>query len=404
MPEKAGLKDVDVAGRRVLLLADFNVPLAPSGAVADDTRIRAALPTIQHLVEQGAKVAIISHLGRPKGRRDPSLSLAPVAAHLSDLLGRPVAFAPDCVGEAAERTVASLGPGDVALLENLRFHPGEEANDPAFAQALARHGDVFVNDAFGSAHRAYASTVGVARLLPAVAGFLMEREVAQLSRLLRPERPFAAVVGGAKISDKLALLRNLLPRVDAVLLGGGLANTLLLAQGVPMGASLVEPEALDEARRLLAEAQARGVAVHLPRDLVVAPQFHPDARSRRVAAADGVPEGWLALDIGTETVRAFRRAFRGMRMIFWNGPMGVAEWPRFAAGTAGVARAVAAHPGFTVVGGGDSVAALRQQGLDGRIDHVSTGGGASLAFLEGRELPALAALADRPARVEAPGR
>lgn len=394
---KKTLNDVDVTGKRALVLVDFNVPLDSAGRVADDTRVRAAVPTINYLAGLGARVALLSHLGRPGGEVVPRFSLRPVAKRLEDLLGRPVAFAEDCVGDAAREAVANLPEGGVVLLENVRFHKGEEANDPEFARRLAELGDIFVNDAFGVAHRAHASTVGVPRYLPAVAGFLMEREIEALSRLLSPERPFAAVVGGAKISDKLGLLANLLDRVDAVLLGGGLANTLLAASGVAMGSSLVEDDRLDDARRFLDLARQRGVEVLLPKDLVVAESFHPESRSRRVAVADGVPDGWRALDIGTETVRRYRKQIGRMRVVFWNGPMGVAEWPRFAGGTAGVARAVASHPGFTVVGGGDSIAALRQEGLDGRIDHVSTGGGASLAFLEGRELPGIAALLDADA-------
>ncbi|MBE3591043.1 MAG: phosphoglycerate kinase [Firmicutes bacterium] len=393
MARKRTIRDADVAGRRVLVRVDFNVPLDEHGAVADDSRIRAALPTLRDLVERGARVVLMSHLGRPKGAVVPRLSLRPVAARLAELLGRPVAFAEDCVGRPAAEAVAALPEGGVLLLENLRFHPEEEKNDAAFARELASLGDLFVNDAFGAAHRAHASTVGVAAHLPAYAGLLMEREIDALSRLLEPERPFVAIVGGAKISDKIGVLRHLLGRVNRILFGGGMANTLLVALGYDLAESLVEADRVDEAKALIVEAQARGVELQFPIDLVVAEFFNPDAPAETVEVGR-VPAGWRALDIGPLTVERYAAALSGARTVFWNGPMGVAEWSAFARGTEGVAAAVARHDGYTVVGGGDSIAALKRLGLDGAVDHVSTGGGASLEFLEGRELPGIAAIPD----------
>lgn len=393
MARKRTIRDADVAGKRVLVRVDFNVPQDEHGTVADDSRIRAALPTIRALVERGARVVLMSHLGRPKGAVVPRLSLRPVAARLEELLGRPVAFAEDCVGAPAAQVVAALEDGSVALLENLRFHPEEERNDAHFAKELAALGDLFVNDAFGAAHRAHASTVGVARLLPSYCGHLMEREIDALSRLLEPERPFVAIIGGAKISDKIGVLRHLLGRVDRILFGGGMANTLLVALGYDMADSLVEADKVEEAKALIADAQARGVELQFPVDLVVAEFFNPDAPARTVEVGQ-IPSGWRALDIGPLTVQRYAEALSGARTVFWNGPMGVAEWKAFARGTEGVAAAVARHEGYTVVGGGDSIAALKNLGLAGEVDHVSTGGGASLEFLEGRELPGIAAIPD----------
>ncbi|CAA9546358.1 MAG: Phosphoglycerate kinase [uncultured Thermomicrobiales bacterium] len=391
MPKRS-VADVDVSGRRVLLRVDFNVPL-DGDRVTDDTRIRAALPTIDSLVGRGARVVLASHLGRPKGEPNPAYRMAPVARRLADLLGRDVVALEQIVGPAVERSVEALPAGGVLLLENLRFDQGEETNDPAFAGALARLGDIYVDDAFGAAHRAHASTVGIASLLPAYAGLLLLCEVDVLSRLLgEPERPFVAILGGAKVSDKLVVVGGLVERVDALLIGGGMANTFLLADGVDVGASLVERDRVADARRILDTATRRGIQVLLPRDATVATSLD-DAMGRTVTVTT-LPAQSAIYDIGPETVSRFAAAISGARTVFWNGPMGVFERPAFAAGTRGVAAAVAAAPGFTVVGGGDSVAAVEQMGVSGAIDHISTGGGASLEFLEGRSLPGIAAIPD----------
>lgn len=393
--EKRTVRDVEVAGRRVLVRVDFNVPLDEHGRVADDRRIRESLPTVRYLLERGAAVVLMSHLGRPGGRVVEELRMAPVGERLAQLLGRPVRVLPDCVGPEVEAVVARLQPGEVALLENLRFHPGEEANDPDFAAALARLGDLYVNDAFGTAHRAHASTVGVAAHLPAVAGLLMEKEIRYLSRLLEsPEHPFVAVLGGKKVSDKIGVLRNLLERVDAVLVGGGMAYTFLRSQGYQVGRSLVEEDKVELARELIEGARARGVQLWLPEDVVVAERPSPEV-ARRVVPAGEIPEGWMGLDIGPRTAERFAGVIQGARLVVWNGPMGVFEVEPFAAGTRAVAEAVARCPGTTVVGGGDTAAAVERFGLLEHFDHVSTGGGASLEFLEGRELPGIRVLQDR---------
>ena len=389
---KRSLDDLDVAGRRVLVRADLNVPIS-DGAVGDDTRVRAALPTLRALMERGARVIVVSHLGRPKGGPSPELSLAPVAARLGELLGQPVRLADAVVGPSVAAAVEALAPGEALLLENVRFEPGEEANDPALARALASLADVYVNDAFGTAHRAHASTVGIAAHLPSCAGYLLRRETETLSALLEnPARPFVGVLGGAKVSDKLAVAGSLLERLDALLLGGGMANTFLLAAGHAVGASLCEPDLADEAAAILAKGRALGVPILLPTDVVVASSVA--AESGQVVPVAEVPNDAMILDIGPATVAAFAERIAGAGTVFWNGPMGVAERPAFARGTLGVARAVAACDGFTVVGGGDSIAALAATGLADAVGFVSTGGGASLELLEGRSLPGIAALPD----------
>ena len=390
---KKSVRDMNLDGRTAVVRVDFNVPLE-GARVGDDTRIQAAMPTIRLLVQQGARVVLCSHLGRPGGRRVPSMSLRPVVPVLEGALGRPVAFSPDAVGPRARRVVEALEPGAVALVENTRFYPEEERNDPVFARALAALGEVFIQDAFGAAHRAHASTVGVARHLPSASGLLLEREVVALSRLLAADRPFVAIVGGAKVSDKLAVLENLLGRVDRLVIGGGMANTFLATLGYDMGKSLVERDCLPAAQRLIHAARERGVELVLPVDVVVG-NFFLEQADYRVVQVEQVPADWLAMDIGPLSVERFASAMKGAHTIFWNGPLGVAEWPNFAAGTAGVARAVASAPAFTVVGGGDSIAALRRLDLVARVGHMSTGGGASLEFLEGKILPGIACLEDR---------
>ena len=381
----------DVRGKRVLVRNDFNVPL-DDGKVTDDLRVRAAVPTLTWLLEHGARVVCCSHLGRPKGRRDERYSLAPVVPVLAGHLGRDVAFVDDVAGDKARQAAHDLGDGQVLLLENLRFDPGEETADAAFADRLASLGELYVDDAFGAAHRAHASVVGVAERLPAYAGFLLNNEVKELSKLLEgPATPFVAVLGGSKVSDKLAVLDNLLGRVDTLVVGGGMCFTFLAAQGGEVGDSLFEPDQVDSVWELLARAGREGRRVLLPTDVVIADDFAEDAEHRIVPAGE-IDKGWRGLDIGPETARAFAAAVGEARTVFWNGPMGVFEWAPFAAGTRAVAEAVAASDGFTVVGGGDSAAALAQLGLADKIDHLSTGGGASLEMLEGKTLPGVAAI------------
>jgi phosphoglycerate kinase len=384
--------ELPVEGRRVFVRVDFNVPLTPAKGVADDSRIRASLPTIEHLIGRGARVVLASHLGRPKGGPTPGLSLEPVAARLADLLKREVYLTDEAVGDGARKVVSDLRDGDVALLENLRFHAGEEANDDQFARQLAAHADVYVNDAFGTAHRAHASTAGMIKYVADKgAGFLMLREVEFLGRLLgEVDRPFLAVIGGAKVSDKIAVLENLLGRVDALLIGGAMANTFLKARGAEVGASKVEEDKLLVARAFLRKASDKNVEVLLPVDVVVAPSL--ESEKGEIARADAVPSGMMALDVGPETARGFADRIARGRTVFWNGPVGVFEKPAFAAGTLAIARAVSAVIGMTVVGGGDSVAAVNQAGVADRITHISTGGGASLEFIEGKTLPGIAAL------------
>jgi phosphoglycerate kinase len=394
--EKLSIADVPIEGQRVFVRVDFNVPLDKQGHVTDDTRIRASLPTIQHATARGAKVILASHLGRPAGKVDSRYSLRPVAACLSGLLGKNIPLADDCVGPTVEGLAARMREGDVLLLENLRFHPEEEKNDSMFAQRLARLADVYVNDAFGTAHRAHASTEGMTKFLSvAVAGLLMQAELSHLGQLLAtPDRPYVAILGGAKVSDKIGLIFNLLPKLNRVLIGGGMAYTFLVAQGVPVGNSLVEADKVDAARDILAKATALGVTIQLPEDHVVAERLDASAATR-VVPKDGVPSGWMGVDIGPQTVEAFTRAIGEAKTVVWNGPMGVFEIAPFATGTNAVAMAVASSKATTIVGGGDSVAAVNQTGVAERITHISTGGGAFLELLEGRELPGVAALTDK---------
>ena len=387
------ISELDISGRRVFIRVDFNVPFNASGAVSDDTRIRESLPTIKHAIEKGARVVLASHLGRPKGKPDKKYSLEPVAARLAELIGADVALTDEPVGDGARKVVNDLHAGAVALLENLRFSPGEEANDENFSRALASYTDVYVNDAFGTAHRAHASTAGIAKLVGDKGiGLLMEREVKFLGRLLgEVERPFVAIIGGAKVSDKIGVLENLLARVDQLLIGGAMANTFLKAKGGKMGRSLVEDDKLAIARAFLKKAEDANVDVLLPRDVIAAAGTKSD--SGRVMQGMAVPDDLAALDIGPDTARGFADAIARAKTIFWNGPMGVFESEPFAAGTLAVAQAVASARGaLSIVGGGDSVAAVQKSGLADKISHISTGGGASLEFLEGKKLPGLAAL------------
>jgi phosphoglycerate kinase len=389
---KKTVRHIDVAGKRVLVRVDFNVPLEKS-MVSDDTRIRAALPTIRYLLEHDAQPILCSHLGRPKGKPEPKYSLRPVAERLGQLLNRPVEMAPDCVGPVVDEMARKIPHGVLLLLENLRFHAEEEANDAEFAQALASLADVYVNDAFGSAHRAHASTVGVTAHLPAVAGLLMEKELAFLGQALAaPARPFVALLGGAKVSDKMGVIHNLLGKVDSLLVGGGMANTFLKAQGKAVGESLVENDKLEEARTLLRKG---GSKLILPVDVVVADRVDAKAEKGTVGV-DSVSAGWRILDIGPQTTKRFAQQLGTARTVVWNGPMGVFELEPFAAGTFAIARVLAELSGaITIIGGGDSAAAVEQAGLAQRMTHISTGGGASLEFLEGKELPGVAALQDR---------
>jgi phosphoglycerate kinase len=391
MFKKKSITDIDVKGKRVLVRVDYNVPIKDN-KVIDDTRIVAAMPTLEYLLGHGAAVILFSHLGRPKGGPDPKFSLRPVAAHLSGLLGKPVAFAEDCVGPIAEAAAKVLKSGDVLVLENTRFHPEEEKNDPELAKKMAALADIYVNDAFGSAHRAHASTEGVAHYLPAVAGFLMEKEIQYLGQAIaKPKRPFVAILGGAKISDKIGVIKNLLTKADQILIGGGMANTFFKAQGYPIGDSLYEEEAMDTARELLKSGDTQ---LRLPVDVVIGDRFDAEAE-KKVMPMGPVPDGWRILDIGPASVDTFGKILSKAKTIVWNGPMGVFEFPRFAEGTIGVAKAVAASKAVSIIGGGDSVTAINQAGLADKITHISTGGGASLEMLEGIDLPGLVALQDK---------
>lgn len=397
--DKRTIRELDASGKRVFVRVDFNVPIQ-DGKVSDDSRIRAAIPTIRHLLLQGARVILASHLGRPDGKVQDGLRLRPVAERLTQLIGRNVPVTGDALGVGTVDAVKRLRPGEMLLLENLRFHAAEEKNDPKFSEQLAAYADVYVNDAFGTAHRAHASTVGVAKLLPAYAGFLMEKEIAELSNLLEsPTRPYAAIVGGAKISGKLAVLDHLVTKVDLLVLGGGMANTFLLAQGKAIGKSLAEHDMVDEARRVLATAEERGVKVILPVDVIVAKEVTRGTEYKTLPA-EKIPASWHIVDIGKATLARMEEALADVQTVFWNGPLGVFEIPSFAHGTKAIARFLAdrCEAGATVVvGGGDSVAAIQQQGLASRFTHISTGGGASLEFLEGKELPGVTIIPDRTA-------
>ncbi|SDD54633.1 phosphoglycerate kinase [Peptococcus niger] len=392
---KKTVEDCDVRGKRVLLRVDFNVPLdKESGAITNDERIRAALPTIRYLLDKDARLIIMSHLGRPKGQVVDSLRLDPVAARLSELLGQPVAKVDDCIGPVAEAAVAALQPGEALLLENVRFHPEEEKNNHEFIKQLAALGDIFVNDAFGTAHRAHASTEGIGHFLPAVAGFLMKKEISALARAgKRPVRPYVAIIGGAKISDKILVIEELMKIADKLIIGGGMANTFLAAQGYDMQASLVEADKIETAKALLAKQAESGKTFLLPQDVVVGKSLE-DAQGE-VKAVDALAPGDMALDIGPVTRAAYVAALADAKTIFWNGPMGVFEKDAFAAGTNALAQGVADSSAYTIIGGGDSVAAVEKAGLGDQINHISTGGGASLVFLEGRMLPGLAVLEER---------
>ena len=396
--DKKTVRDIDVAGKRALVRVDFNVPLDAERHITDDTRIRAALPTIEYLLDQGAAVILMSHLGRPDGQVVEKLRLAPAAERLSELLGRPVQMAGESVGAEVQAQAQALQPGQVLLLENLRFHKEEEKNNPEFARQLAALGEVFINDAFGTAHRAHASTEGVTHYLPGAAGFLMEKEINYLgSALENPRHPFAAIIGGAKVSDKIAVLERLISMVDTLLIGGGMANTFLKAQGYEIGDSLYEESKLDVAAHLIQQAFKRGIQLLLPTDVVIADRFAPDANSQ-VVTSDAVPSGWRILDIGPATIRAFGDALEKAQTIVWNGTLGVAEMPAFAKGTDAIIEILAERTragATTIIGGGDSAAAVEQAGAAEAMSHVSTGGGASLEFLEGRVLPGVAALQDK---------
>ena len=392
---KLSIRDLDLKGKRVFVRVDFNVPLA-GGKVTDDTRIRESLPTIKHAREKGARILLASHLGRPKGKRNPEMSLRPAAERLAELLQAPVAFADDCIGDDPQKKSAALKDGDVLLLENLRFHAEEEKNDEGFSKSLAALCDLYVNDAFGSAHRAHASTVGMTKFVSkAAAGFLMEKELTYLGKaVLNPDHPYVAVLGGAKVADKIEVITNLLKLVDALIIGGGMAYTFLRARGVAVGKSLVEEDKLDLAKQLLAQAESRQVKVLLPTDHLVAEKIDPAAKPRLVGLNE-IPAELMALDIGPQSIKAFTAAIRGAKTIVWNGPMGVFECEPFAAGTVAVARAIAESGATSIVGGGDSIAAVHKAGVAARLTHISTGGGASLEFLGGLKLPGVEALTDR---------
>lgn len=393
--DKKTVRDIEVSGKKVLVRVDFNVPMDDKGQITDDTRIQAALPTINYLLEQKAKVILVSHLGRPKGKVNLKYSLKTVAQHLAQVLGREVKFAPEAIGPETTAQVNSLQDGDILLLENIRFYEGEEKNDANLSKALAELAEVYVNDAFGTAHRAHASTAGVAEYLPAVAGFLMEKELVVMGKALaKPERPFMAILGGAKVSDKIGVIENLISKVDLLLIGGGMANTFLKAQGYEVGSSLLEEDKLGLAKELLTKAESKGVKIYLPEDAVIAEEVSPDAENQVVDVQEVLPEGKI-LDIGPKTAAQYAELIKTSKTVIWNGPMGVFEMAPFAQGTMAIAQAMAEVEGVTIIGGGDSVAAVEKAGVADRMTHISTGGGASLEFLEGKELPGVAALLDK---------
>jgi phosphoglycerate kinase len=388
---KKTVKDIDIKGKRVLMRVDFNVPMQ-AGKVTDDKRIKASLPTIQYVLAQGASLILMSHLGRPKGGPDPEFSLKAASEILAGLLGKPVQMAPDCVGPVVEKMAKALKPGDVLMLENTRFHAGEEKNDLDLAKQMAALGEIYVNDAFGSAHRAHSSTEGVAHFLPAVSGFLMEQELEYLGRATsNPEHPYIAILGGAKISDKIAVVENLLSKCDKLIIGGGMANTFLAAKSFNMQDSLVEASSVETAKSILVKS---GNKLLLPVDAVIADKFEAEA-NHKVVDVDKVPAGWRVMDIGPKSIEAFKAALKGARLIVWNGPMGVFEMPKFAEGTFAIAKLLADSGATTVIGGGDSASAVKKAGVAKQMTHVSTGGGASLEFLEGKELPGVAALLNK---------
>ncbi|MEQ8235632.1 MAG: phosphoglycerate kinase [Syntrophomonadaceae bacterium] len=381
------VRDIDLKNKKILMRVDFNVPMDDEGKIIDDTKMTAALPTIDYVLEQGGSLVLMSHLGRPNGKPDPEFSLRAVAVRLSELLQRPVRMADDCIGPEVEGLALSLQPGEVLMLENVRFHPEEEKNDPEFSRALARLGEIYINDAFGSAHRAHASTAGVAAYLPAYAGLLLEKEVTMLKKVMNnPQSPRMAILGGAKIKDKLGLIRNLLKKMDILLVGGGIGSTFLCAKGVKVGKSICEQDLLREARELLDLASMAGKTILMPVDVVVATEISAKATAK-VVDIDAIPEDAMILDIGPKTLKGFTMAINRAKTIIWNGPVGVYEYPQFASGTTGIARAIAASQAISVIGGGDSAAAINQLGLEDQITHISTGGGATLEFLEGIELP-----------------
>lgn len=391
---KKTLKDISVKGKKVFCRVDFNVPME-NGEVTDDTRIRAALPTIQYLIDEGAKVILATHLGRPKGQVVEELRLDPVAKRLSELIGKEVVKTNTVYGEEVDEKIAQLNEGDLLLLENVRFEIGEEKNDPNLVKAFAHMADIYVNDAFGTAHRAHASTAGVGEHLPAVAGFLMEKEIADLGRAIsNPERPFTAIIGGSKVKDKILVIDKFLDLVDHLIIGGGLACTFLKAKGYEIGNSLLEEDKIDLAKQFMRKAEEKGVEFHIQTDAVVADKFSEDA-NYKVVKADEIPEGWMCLDIGPETAEKYREVILNSKLVVWNGPMGVFEMEPFSGGTKAVAQALADTEGYTVIGGGDSAAAIEKFGLTDKMDHVSTGGGASLEFMEGKELPGIAVLDDK---------
>lgn len=394
MLNKKTMKDIDVKGKRVFVRVDFNVPMA-DGVITDETRIRAAIPTIEYLVEQGAKVILASHLGRPKGEVKEDMRLTAVGVRLAELMAKPVTKLDESIGQAVEEAVANMQNGDMILLENVRFHAGEEKNDPALAEQFAKLADVYVNDAFGAAHRAHASTEGIAKHIPAVSGFLMQKELDVLGKALsNPERPFTAIIGGAKVKDKIGVIESLLEKVDHLIIGGGLSFTFIKAQGYDIGKSLLEEDKIDLAKSFIEKAKEKGVQLHMPVDAVVANEFSKDAETQ-IVDVDAIPADWMGLDIGPKTAANYAEVIKDSKLIIWNGPMGVFEMDKFANGTKTVADAMATTAGYTVIGGGDSAAAVEKFEVADKMDHISTGGGASLELMEGKELPGIVALNDK---------